>query len=1116
MKLFFLLLLLSTSAFGRWATRGDLPYVVLNEHSDIKVKKDGTYSLIQTLEYEVLKDAGKQRFSLYEMGFDSSTTKITFLEAKVINQNKETKASFDKIVERFVSKEKGISSEKVVQLPLPNIQVGSRIYLKFKMDISSTVVAEHFSVQFRLGEFNQADESTMLVESEMPLNVQKSDPFKVLSFNESKKDNKYFYEVKLNEPYLKLAVEEASSPSLSIVTFIRFGSDKDWKRISNNMKDRFEKKLSEKLPVEYETLIAELQKYKSLEDKVNHLLAHVTKNYNYLGDWQTLDGSFSPRSLQDISKTKFGDCKDFSVITAAILRKLNLKADIALVTRGTSSIIKGISYDLPSMELFNHAIVRLQDKGKVYWIDPTNKVSYGLNHREDIGGRPVLALNGLATLETIPLNNLEKNSINIKKIVNFNSENSGDVVSEIQMSGVYALAFAGKESDTPKEKLNEAFVKIVSLGEEEVIPEISNYDLKSGLYKQLNIKVNYTASKLSVEEDGKRFAALPGFDPTMALLLQDTKKWVGDLYIGEQLEMNKEITLNGIYASRRPKGCNISTDWVDYRRKFDFTKSGIKLTEHLHFKKELIEKSKFSTTDFELLQFNLYRCASQNEVQFKWNEKKHAESEEDVEKRFAGLPLKERIAARIQYVRDVRSDKIETGFSDDDMIFFLQKNIKDNPADYLSYRIWSHIVLDAGYLNGYNYNRANILESQKILSEGLHQIPNNIHLLVEFYKTQFYLGEVQLAKDALARMTTSDIDDSHTLVSLAGLHKHLGDTKNAFASLALAMKHAKNDYEKSSVWFRLATTYSETREYEKCVSAYNQTLKYDPKDSYTHINVINCLISLKRYDEAVTRARKGLEVTKAGMMHRNASHALMNRAADYFQKGKIAEAEKDLKESLLYHKHSYAFSMLAKISIGKKDFDRSIDLIKEGLKFHEGDSREYLQGIGSTLLRDSPDHYMKLTYATIDLSQNLADKLWGMFDLARMLHKQKKMEELFKHLDKAIALAEPNVQAGKASPDVLFPLGALYSMHGNYSNKLPYLEKAHTYLSMAKSVSNEEGIGFHLDEVNRRIKNIKSGGRAIASDSSVTMGRDMSETTKALKPGQYVIIGPNTTKIKAD
>jgi len=80
------------------------------------------------------------------------------------------------------------------------------------------------------------------------------------------------------------------------------------------------------------------------------------------------EGGFRPRGLRTIWSTRYGDCKDASVLLTAVLRQMGLEACCALVNVGLGPDLNNF---IPSPRAFNHCIVRLKLNGRDYWLDGT-------------------------------------------------------------------------------------------------------------------------------------------------------------------------------------------------------------------------------------------------------------------------------------------------------------------------------------------------------------------------------------------------------------------------------------------------------------------------------------------------------------------------------------------------------------------------------------------------------------------------------------------------------------------------------------------------------------------------------------------------------------------------
>ncbi|EJL21426.1 transglutaminase-like enzyme, predicted cysteine protease, partial [Caulobacter sp. AP07] len=80
------------------------------------------------------------------------------------------------------------------------------------------------------------------------------------------------------------------------------------------------------------------------------------------------DGGFVPRPVDRIWATRSGDCKDASRLLTAVLRRLGVEADPALVHTYSGH---GLDQDAPTLVAFDHCITRVLCEGAVYWLDPT-------------------------------------------------------------------------------------------------------------------------------------------------------------------------------------------------------------------------------------------------------------------------------------------------------------------------------------------------------------------------------------------------------------------------------------------------------------------------------------------------------------------------------------------------------------------------------------------------------------------------------------------------------------------------------------------------------------------------------------------------------------------------
>jgi hypothetical protein len=80
------------------------------------------------------------------------------------------------------------------------------------------------------------------------------------------------------------------------------------------------------------------------------------------------EGGYTPRTLDAIGTTRYGDCKDKSKLYAAMARRLGIDACPALVNTRDGFVLNTW---LPSAQVFDHCVVRVSIGERIYWLDPT-------------------------------------------------------------------------------------------------------------------------------------------------------------------------------------------------------------------------------------------------------------------------------------------------------------------------------------------------------------------------------------------------------------------------------------------------------------------------------------------------------------------------------------------------------------------------------------------------------------------------------------------------------------------------------------------------------------------------------------------------------------------------
>ncbi len=174
-----------------------------------------------------------------------------------------------------------------------------------------------------------------------------------------------------------------------------FSSYKDWAEVGEYFATKYKPRYSTAGPI---SEIAE--KIKKRTDKVKErrrfALDFVQKNIRYTGV-ELGSGGYIPRPPEEVLETKYGDCKDMTILLLAILQELDIKAHAVLVD---NELRNGIAGMIPTHNAFDHVLVRSVVQGKSYYMDGTRGEQLGDLDRMEQGnyGKGLLLAQGKAEL----------------------------------------------------------------------------------------------------------------------------------------------------------------------------------------------------------------------------------------------------------------------------------------------------------------------------------------------------------------------------------------------------------------------------------------------------------------------------------------------------------------------------------------------------------------------------------------------------------------------------------------------------------------------------------------------------------------------------------------------
>ncbi|WP_353277923.1 DUF3857 domain-containing protein [Wolbachia endosymbiont (group B) of Longitarsus flavicornis] len=592
---------------ARWSKYEDASVEVKFSNVNINVNRDGTYETEVELQAKILKESGRDRFSLYSLVYNDDSADFTVLEAKAAYNGEEYIVTEDMMEDKpLASPGKGFDQLRQVTIPFPKIEIGTEVYLRYKRVNKKVPVDNFYSLSFSYyGDYLQAENTK--INSELPLEIKVNDPREVLEISEKKKKGLHSISIALKKAVYENTINEPHNGILNIKhnTWVSLSSLSKWEDLAKKLAPGYHSVINQPLPATFKAIAESAISESADEDKINAVTSLLNEKVQYMGDWRTVSGKYFPRDLEKIADSQVGDCKDFSASTAAILQELGYKVQPILVMRGTTSTSNPEA--LPNMGNFNHVMLRVINRdGKIYWIDPTNTVSMAQGIFPDIADRSALVLDSEeADYIKIPAVQGE----NSKVISHSELTIEDNVVNEygrLTVQGEAALGLTGVGLYYSNEQLRDSVFHMISgvyLDEEEKkFLELPDLTLRN--VEDLTIKYEFQQkNKIFKTNLGP---ALNLGDNWLNDVVNTAYDQVSDLFIGVPKTKESHMIIKDI----KIKNCEnlnfeIDSPWLYVNRFCKYKNDGTEFSNLITIKKSFITNEELKTAEYKNLKSEL-------------------------------------------------------------------------------------------------------------------------------------------------------------------------------------------------------------------------------------------------------------------------------------------------------------------------------------------------------------------------------------------------------------------------------------------------------------------------------------------------------------------------------
>ena len=600
------LLLWAAPVQARWMTEEEAGSVVENYLIEYDVQKNG--ASVQLVDYtvRVQGEDAKTSAGQFTIDYNSATDKVEVIEAYTINGKDQIAVEPGMIEDRDKGKAKDYDAIKVRSLAFPQVQIGSRIHIRYKITTSKPVLMDRWATQITFSPGLFIDKVVVRLNSEVPLFYKARDPGKLAQIRQK---DKFHLEITNKKP-LTGWVHAEKDPYFHPQRFteIVVSTHKDWKEYFSTLNQDVETVLSKPLPQAMRLWVSGAKGEKDAKAKIMYLMEKMSEEYHYFGDWRRHDGGVVPRTLAEIEKSRFGDCKDLSSMLTAMLRALGIEANLTLVRRGENPWGEEPAYDLPSLNEFNHAIVQAKADGKVYWLDATNPVA-SIEPYSDIAGRAAWVLDPKnPRFDRLPVVGsmafLHVHEYEYK----FDGADNVRVRVKADLKGMASFRIANDLLMNSRSDVLSDTLEYLSEGQELHSFHYVKEPATKRELKDMEVVLEYEAGRVTFDAGKDAFYVIP--DGFLAGAFYETEARESDMRLAEEpfVFRGTRRLKDTVIKQSVPEPCRIQSEWMDLERRIEVQEKDVVILQNVDLKKPYITRDEFRSPAFKKLQKATREC----------------------------------------------------------------------------------------------------------------------------------------------------------------------------------------------------------------------------------------------------------------------------------------------------------------------------------------------------------------------------------------------------------------------------------------------------------------------------------------------------------------------------
>jgi hypothetical protein len=365
-------------AFGTFPSVDvELQHGYHDQLSDLQINgiERGNMRVFSAVEYLLTNTFGVENFSDIEISYDPTYQTLSLHELIIkrddVQINRLDTTSFHVIQSEFDDAKLVYNGTQTLSAVLDGVQVGDIIRFSYTLAGENPVFAGNREFHVNTELWTQLDRQyvRILSASDNPLNRR----IRGADVSLAVKDRLGVQEIVFDQRSVSKFRTENGVPSWHESQGTIVFSDMDsWQDVVEWAIPLYQ--LPEFVPEEVVQIADAIkQSYRSRDEQIGAALRWVQEEIRYY-DVELGANSHLPAQPDTTLMRRFGDSKDKTVLTIAILRELNIEASAALVN--TQRGLEAGNYPF-RMHAFNHVVVHVESNGNSHFVDPSRRGQTG-------------------------------------------------------------------------------------------------------------------------------------------------------------------------------------------------------------------------------------------------------------------------------------------------------------------------------------------------------------------------------------------------------------------------------------------------------------------------------------------------------------------------------------------------------------------------------------------------------------------------------------------------------------------------------------------------------------------------------------------------------------------